>query len=250
MRRTAGIVVIGDEILSGTFADENAAFLIRELRALGVDLRRITVIPDQLEDIADTVPRFSARFDHVFTSGGVGPTHDDVTIAGIARGFGTTVVRHPDLEAKVRGYWGAKLADANLRLADVPEGAELVYGNDHVWPVLAYKNVYILPGVPALFRRKFHDISDRFRAVPVVLARVYVAADEGTIAPSLDAVVAAFGDVKLGSYPRFDEREYKVMLTLEGGDAAQVAAAQADLVHRLGGAVVRVDEPRRAGPSR
>src|SRR5579862_4434049 len=84
MARTAGIVVIGDEILSGKFADENAAFLIRELRGLGVDL----------DEIADTVPWHSARFDHVFTSGGVGPTHDDVTIAGIARGFGTTVVRH------------------------------------------------------------------------------------------------------------------------------------------------------------
>jgi len=249
MARTAGVVVIGDEILSGKFADENAAFLIRELRALGVDLRRVTVIPDELDDIADTVPRFSARFDHVFTSGGVGPTHDDVTIAGIARGFGTGVVRHPDLEAKVRSYWGAKLADANLRLADVPEGADLVYGADHVWPVVAYRNVYILPGVPALFRRKFHDIADRFRAVPVVVARVYVAADEGAIAPSLDAVVAAFADVKLGSYPRFDEREYKVLLTVEGRDAAHVAAALADLVVRLGAAVVRVDDPRAAGPA-
>src|ERR1051325_4282745 len=102
---TAGIVIIGDEILSGKFVEENAAFLIGQLRMLGVDLRRITVIPDELEDIAATVTAASARFDHVFTSGGVGPTHDDVTIAGIARGFGTTVHRHPDLEAKVRGYW-------------------------------------------------------------------------------------------------------------------------------------------------
>jgi molybdenum cofactor synthesis domain-containing protein len=247
MRRTAGIVVIGDEILSGTFADENALFLIRELRGLGVDLRRITVIPDELEDIADTVPWFSARFDHVFTSGGVGPTHDDVTMAGIARGFGVGVVRNPDLEGKVRGYWGAKLAEPNLRLADVPEGAELVYGRDATWPVVCFKNVYILPGVPALFKRKFQDISDRFRAAPVTLAKVYVSADEGTIAPSLDAVVAAFGDVKLGSYPRFDEREFRVMLTLEGRDASRVAAAQEALIARLGPHVVRSDAPKRAG---
>ena len=141
MRRTAGIVVIGDEILSGTFADENALFLIRELRSLGVDLRRITVIPDVLEEIADVVPWFSARFDHVFTSGGVGPTHDDVTMAGIARGFGVGVVRNPDLEGKVRGYWGAKLAEPNLRLADVPEGAELVYGRDSAWPVVSVPTI-------------------------------------------------------------------------------------------------------------
>src|SRR6476660_8212262 len=164
---TAGIVIIGDEILSGKFVEENAAFLIGELRALGVDLRRIAVIPDDLDDIAATVADASRRFDYVFTSGGVGPTHDDVTMAAIARAFDTTVTRHPDLEAKIRGYWKDKLADANLRLADVPTGSELVYGKDQIWPVVCYRNVYILPGVPALFRRKFVDIRDRFRALPV-----------------------------------------------------------------------------------
>lgn len=246
MARTAGIVVIGDEILSGKFADENAAFLIRELRQLGVDLRRITVIPDELDDIADTVARFAARFDLVFTSGGVGPTHDDVTIAGIAQGFGVPVHRHPELEAKVRGYWGAALADANLRLADVPEGAELVYGSDPTWPVPAFRNIYILPGVPALFRRKFAAIADRFRAAPITVARVFASADEGVLAPSLDAVVAAFADVKLGSYPRFDEREFKVILTLEGHDAARVSAAWAALVERLGALVVKTEAPAAA----
>src|SRR3954469_19040114 len=122
---TAGIVIIGDEILSGKFVEENAVFLIGELRSLGVDLRRITVIPDELDDIAATVRDASARYDHVFTSGGVGPTHDDVTIAAIAQGFGTTVTRHPELEAKVRAYWKDQLADANLRLADIPSGSEL-----------------------------------------------------------------------------------------------------------------------------
>src|SRR5687768_9828790 len=124
---TAGIVIIGDEILTGKFAEENAAFLIGELRALGVELRRITVIPDELDDIAATVFDFASRFDHVFTSGGVGPTHDDVTMAGIAKGFGTQVVRQPELESRVRAYWGEKLAEPNLRLAHVPEGADLVY---------------------------------------------------------------------------------------------------------------------------
>ena len=123
---TAGIAIIGDEILTGKFADENAAFLIGELRALGVELRRIEVIPDDVDDIAASVPALARRFDHVFTSGGVGPTHDDVTMAAIARGFGTHVTREPALEAKVRAYWGDRLAPANLRLADVPAGAVLV----------------------------------------------------------------------------------------------------------------------------
>ena len=244
---TAGIVIIGDEILTGKFADENAAFLIGELRALGVELRRIVMIPDVVADIAATVIDFSARFDHVFTSGGVGPTHDDLTMAGIAQGFGTRVVREPVLEERVRAYWGAKLATPHLRLAEVPEGAELVYGRDHIWPVVAYRNVYILPGVPALFRRKFIDIRDRFRAEPVTVARVYLDADEGQIAGDLDAVVAAFPAVRIGSYPRFSELDFKVLITFEGLGPGEVASALAMLVERIGPQVVRHDAPALAG---
>jgi molybdenum cofactor synthesis domain-containing protein len=247
---TAGIVIIGDEILSGKFVEENAAYLIGELRQLGVDLRRIVTIPDELDDIAATVRDASARFDHVFTSGGIGPTHDDLTIAGIARGFGTTVVRAPELELRVRAYWGDRLVETNLRLADIPAGAELVYGergaegrDNVVWPVVAYRNVYILPGVPALFRKKFADIRDRFRVTPATTARVYLDADEGEIANDLDAVVAAFPGVKLGSYPRIHEVEFKVLITLEGRDPVEVAAAFAKLVERLGKRVVKVEAP-------
>lgn len=244
---TAGIVIIGDEILTGKFAEENAAFLIGELRRLGVELRRITVIPDELDDIAATVTDFARRFDHVFTSGGIGPTHDDVTMAGIAQGFGTRVIREPVLEERVRGYWGDKLNDANLRLAHVPEGAELVYGKDQLWPVVAYRNVYILPGVPTLFRRKFLDISDRFRAEPVTVARVYIDADEGAFADDLDAVVAAHPGVKLGSYPRFSEKDFRVIITFEGRDAEEVARAQAMLIARVGAKVVRHELPAVVG---
>jgi molybdenum cofactor synthesis domain-containing protein len=244
---TAGIVIIGDEILTGKFTEENAAFLIGELRALGVELRRITVIPDDLEDIAKTVRQQSEQLDHVFTSGGVGPTHDDVTIAAIAHGFGVGVTRHPDLEAKVRGYWKDKLADANLRLADVPTGSELVYGKDEIWPVVCYRNVYILPGVPALFRRKFVDIRDRFRALPVTAARLYVDLDEGELAPHLDAVVARFASVKIGSYPRFSEKDFRVLVTLEGSSANDVAGAFGELATRLGAQVVRREEPHAVG---
>ena len=244
---TAGIVIIGDEILSGKFVEENAAFLIGELRALGVDLRRITIVPDDLEDIAATVVDMAKRFDYAFTSGGVGPTHDDVTMAAIAHAFGTTVTRHPDLEARVRGYWKDKLADANLRLADVPTGAELVYGKDQIWPVVAYRNVFIMPGVPTLFRRKFIDIRDRFRAVPVTAARLYVDVEEGELAPHLDAVVRDFPAVRVGSYPRFSERDFKVLITLESGDGAAVSGAFEALSRSIGERVVRREEPASVG---
>ena len=244
---TAGILIIGDEILSGKFVEENAAFLIGELRALGVELKRIVVIPDDLEDIAASVRELSDRFDHVFTSGGVGPTHDDVTMRAIATAFGTTIVRQPELEQRVRGYWGAKLQEPNLRLADIPAGAELVYGKDEVWPVVALRNVYILPGVPALFRRKFVDIRDRFRTEPITIARIYIDADEGGIADDLDAVVAAHPEVKIGSYPRFSEKTFKVLVTLEGREPVGVAGAFAMLLDRLGARVVKSEAPAPAG---
>ena len=240
---TAGIIVIGDEILSGKFVEENAAFLIQELRALGVDLRRVVYIPDDAAEIAATVLDLSARFTHVFTSGGVGPTHDDVTMLAIARAFGTSIVRHAELEQRVRAYWGERLAEPNLRLADIPDGAELVYGKDQVWPVVAYRNVYILPGVPTLFRRKFVDIRDRFRTEVVTIARIYIDADEGQIANHLDATVAAHPGVKIGSYPRFSEKDFKVVVTLEGRDATDVTAAFDMLAARVGALVVRTEPP-------
>lgn len=244
---TAGIAIIGDEILSGKFVEENAAFLIQELRALGVELRRIVVIPDDLDDIASTVLDLSNRFDHVFTSGGVGPTHDDVTMVAIAKAFGTEIVRVPELEQRVRAYWGANLSEPNLRVADVPRGAELVYGKDQMWPCVCMKNVYILPGVPPLFRRKFVDIRDRFRSEPVTVARVYIDADEGAIADDLDAVVAAHAAVKIGSYPRFSEKDFRVLVTLEARAAVDVAGAFEMLVARLGARVVRTEPPASAG---
>jgi molybdopterin-biosynthesis enzyme MoeA-like protein len=118
-----------------------------------------------------------------------------------------------------------------------------------VWPVVAFANVYILPGVPALFRRKFVDIRDRFRAAPVTVARVYIDADEGEIADDLHAVVAAFPGVKIGSYPRFSERDFRVLITFEGRLADDVAGAQDLLVARVGGRVVRLEPPTLAGPS-
>ncbi|RMH44000.1 MAG: competence/damage-inducible protein A [Deltaproteobacteria bacterium] len=243
MARTAGIVIIGDEILSGKFADENARYLIGALRELGVALQRVSMIPDDVDDIADTVARFSDRFDLVFTSGGVGPTHDDVTMAGIARAFGVDVVVHPALADAIRAFFGPELAERNLRLAEVPAGAELIGdGGDLKWPVARIRNVYILPGVPALFRRKFESIAHLFRDVPWTVERVFARADEGALAPHLDAVVAGHPDVAVGSYPRFDEPDYRVLITLESKHPDAVRAARADLVARLGDIVVRVEE--------
>jgi molybdenum cofactor synthesis domain-containing protein len=237
--KTAAILVIGNEILSGKTDDANARFLIGELRELGVALRRISVIPDTLDEIAETARELSARFDHVFTSGGVGPTHDDLTMEGIARAFDRRVVRHPELEGLLRAYYGERLHERNLRMADVPEGAELVRSPsiEH-WPVIAVGNVYILPGVPEIFRRKFLAIRDRFREQPFFLRQLFLDAEEGAIAAQLDEIQREFPQVDIGSYPRWDHPGYRVKVTLESKDGDAVGRAAAALTALLPSAIL------------
>ena len=227
---TAAILVIGNEVLSGKVEEKNARFLIGELRELGVALQCLLTIPDEPEVIATAVKDLSARFDHVFTSGGVGPTHDDVTISSIARAFDKPIVRHPELEGMLRRYFGASLDETRLRLADVPDGAELIYGEDLKYPVMAYRNVYIFPGVPELFRKKFTAIRERFRVTPFYLWIVYTLEDEFDIAERLQAVADAHPAVAIGSYPNFATPEYKVKLTLESKVETAVAAAHQALL--------------------
>jgi molybdenum cofactor synthesis domain-containing protein len=231
--RTAAILVIGDEVLSGKVVDENAAFLIRELRDLGVDLRRVLVIPDVIDEIAQETRSLSARCDFVFSSGGVGPTHDDVTMEGVAQAFDRKVVRHPELERLLRDFYGPALCERNLRMADVPEGATLIAADHKSWPVCAVENVFVLPGVPLILRRKFLAIRERFRDAPFHLRAVYLNADEGAIAGHLDEVHHGFPDVHVGSYPRIDVPDYRIKVTLDGRDAERVDAARDALVQLL-----------------
>ena len=232
-KRTAAIVVIGNEILNGKSEDQNARFLIGELYRLGVSLRRIVIIPDVLDEIAAAVRECSDKFDYVFTSGGVGPTHDDVTIEGVARALGRGVVRSSKLEAMIKGYFGPDAGEARLRMADVPEDAELVGGSNLKWPVLAASNVFILPGVPELFRSKFEAIKERFRAEPFFSRAVFTREDEFDLAPALGRVAAEHVDVEIGSYPNFQSSEYKVKITLESKEQAAVERALASLLASL-----------------
>ncbi|MES1157993.1 MAG: competence/damage-inducible protein A [Haliangium ochraceum] len=241
---TAAVLLIGDEILSGKVEEENARYLVRELRALGVSVKRIEVVPDELDEIAATARVLSARFDLVFSSGGVGPTHDDVTLPGMAAAFGRPLVRHAELERLLTAAFGDHLHPRDLRMADVPAGSRLEYGPENdgtTWPVVVVENVWILPGVPTIFRRKFEAIRELFRARPIYSRAVYSRQSEGPIADAMDAVVAAFPSVAVGSYPHVDARDYKVKITLDGRDRADVDAATVGLCERLGQAVVRTD---------
>ena len=231
--RTAGIVIIGNEILSGKVTDTNSPFLARELRKLGVTLERITTIPDDVATIAATVREFSGRYEVVFTSGGVGPTHDDVTMEGVARAFGRRVVRHPELDKRLREYLGQNANEARMRMADVPDGAELIVDQRLGFPTIKCENVYILPGIPEILEQKFVALKDRFAASPYHLRVVFTRDGEGSIAEHLNATVAKFPNLLLGSYPKLGDPEYAVKLTLESKDQAYVEAALAHLLALL-----------------
>lgn len=231
--RTAGIVVIGNEILSGKVTDTNSPFMSRELRKLGVTLQRITTIPDDVDTIAATVQAFAAQFEIVFTSGGVGPTHDDVTMEGVARALGRRVVRHPELDRRLREYLGANANEARMRMADVPDGAELIVDQRLGFPTVKCENVYILPGIPEILEQKFLALKERFAASPYHLRVVYTRDGEGTIAEHLNATMARFPELLLGSYPKLGDPEYAVKLTLESKDQAYVDAALAHLLTLL-----------------
>jgi molybdenum cofactor synthesis domain-containing protein len=225
MAKTAGIVIIGNEILSGKVQDVNAAYLLCELRLLGVDVKKVVVIPDDVDVIAMEVATFARQFDFVFTSGGVGPTHDDVTMTGIARAFRRQVVRHPELESLLRTRYGGELNEARLKLTEVPEEAVLIR-DDNLWlPAVAVENVYIFPGIPDLLRQKFDAIKERFREQPYFLRKVYVKEGEGNIAASLHHLLGEFPELMLGSYPDIHNASYKVMLTLESKDEQYLRTA-------------------------
>jgi molybdenum cofactor synthesis domain-containing protein len=241
---TAAILLIGNEILSGKVEDENARYLIGELRELGVALRRIEVVPDDLEDVASSVRGLADRFDTVFTSGGVGPTHDDVTLPAVAQAFGMPLARHPELEAMLRASFGERLAERDLRMADIPAGARLERGpagTGGAWPVIVVRNVWVLPGVPSIFRRKFAAVRELHRASPIYARALYSRAGEGSIAGALDETVAAFPEVEIGSYPHLDAPDYKVKITIDGRDAGAVDRAVDFLAGRLGPELVRTE---------
>ena len=242
MSKSAGIVIIGNEVLSGKTQDTNSYFLCTELRQLGVEVQKISTIPDVIELIGREVAEFSARFDFVFTTGGVGPTHDDVTIDGIAHGFGLGVVRHPDIERRMRQRLGSDINEARLRMANVPEGAELLATEALFAPIVKIHNVFIFPGIPRILQERFHAIKENFREAPYFLKNVYVKSGEGVIARILNDVLAKFPEILLGSYPVLDIPEYKVKVTFESKDPEYLQRALHSFLASLpDGAVQRVE---------
>ncbi len=213
--------------------DTNSPFLAGQLREMGVDLERILVIPDVVDTIAEETRRMSDAYDHVFTSGGIGPTHDDVTMEAVAQAFGRPLVLDDQICARIERTQKEPLNDAMKKMAFMPEGASVIDVSDLWFPVIVLENVYILPGIPQLFEKKFHSIRDRFAGVPIHLTRIFVTRHESEIAEDLHALLREFSELMLGSYPRIGEPDYRVMLTLESRDPDYLKRAAESLCARL-----------------
>jgi len=245
---SAALVVVGNEVLSAKVVDENGPWLAGRLHQLGIELRSIQTVRDRIDEIAEALLRERPRVGWILTSGGVGPTHDDVTVAGVAAALGRPVVRDPRLAEIYRAIYlrrrGVELPEAGLRMADVPEGTELL--GDPGFPTLVCDGVIMLPGVPKFLRYQFDRFAGELQGEPFHLACVYVSVVEDQIAPALTAVAEAHPRVEVGSYPRFDDADHAVKLTVEGRDlAAVVEALEALLAVLPGSSVVRVSRPDR-----
>jgi len=234
MPRTAAALVIGNEILSGKIADTNTTFLARGLFELGIELRRVVVCPDEVSTIAGELTTLRGSHDIVFTSGGVGPTHDDVTIEGVAESFGRTVVQSEAVAKLIRHYYGDRTTDAHLRMANMPEGAEMIRSADAPWPTVILENVFVLPGVPEIFKLKFTDLRKRLDEGQEFHSQaVFTMSGEGEIARLLEDIARAFPGVMVGSYVKWQADDYRTKVTFDGNDEAAVGEAADMLVASL-----------------
>lgn len=234
--KTAAALVIGNELLSGKVEEANLPVLARALRGLGIELRRVVMVLDDVDVIAREIQELSKAHDWLITSGGVGPTHDDVTVKAAAQAFGLEIVEEPTLAKMLRDHYGDRCTPGHLQMALVPKGAALESHDSVRWPTIRVENTWLLPGVPEIFRMKLNVVVDRIgeRGVAGFVTRaVYTKMDEGDLKALLDAVVDRFPDVGVGSYPKWQDPTYKTKLTFDGRDPLRVEAARDAFVQLL-----------------
>ena len=233
---TACLLIIGNEILSGRTKDANLNFLALELNKLGVRLRECRVIPDVEETVVATVNEVRVKFDYVFTTGGIGPTHDDITADCIAKAFGVGISENPEAVARMTKHYGdvALFTPARRRMARIPHGAVLVDNPVSVAPGFQMENVFTFAGIPTLMQGMFHAMKHRLLGgAPLVSRTVRTNLPEGIIAEPLGALQKRFDDLDIGSYPGFRNGKVSVSLVLRGTDDARLAAASSELIDTL-----------------
>ncbi len=239
---TAAMLIIGNEILSGRTKDANLAYIAERLNALGIRLAEARVVPDVPGEIVDAVNALRARYTYVFTSGGIGPTHDDITAECIARAFGVKLAVHPEALRRLEERYaeiGVELNEARLRMAKTPEGAALIDNPVSAAPGFQIGNVFVMAGVPKIMQAMFESLRDRLVGGAPLLSRTIVCdLPEGHIASGLGAVQNRHPEVDIGSYPSYATSGFRVALVLRHTRQDALDAAARDviaLIRDLGG---------------
>ena len=241
---TACVIVIGNEILSGRTRDANLHYLAERLAALGIRLVEARVIPDRIEAIAATVNETRARYDYVFTTGGIGPTHDDITADAVAQAFGVALEHHPEALAILETqYAEGEFNEARRRMTRVPAGGTLIHNPVSKAPGFQIENVFVMAGVPMIMKEMFEGIRDRLvGGAPMLTRTIASGLAEGQLAGRLGDLQARFPAIDIGSYPYYRAGRFGVAIVLRGieEDALEAAAAAVEaLMRELGAEPVR-----------
>jgi molybdenum cofactor synthesis domain-containing protein len=234
-RVTAAVMIIGDEILSGRTQDTNLNFIAKYLGTYGVDLAEARVVPDIKQEIIEALNHLRARYDYVITTGGIGPTHDDITADCVAEAFGVELYEHPEIVEMMAKRWGGEVNAARRRMARVPVGGSLVKNSVQGPPGFQIGNVFVLAGVPMVMRGMMDDVVPRLRTGAVVIARTVKVegAGEGVIADPLRALAGAHPDLSIGSYPFYGPEGYGSNLVVRGRVAEEVEQTVDELIVAL-----------------
>lgn len=245
---SAAIVIIGNEVLSGRTKDANLSFLGEELSKLGIRLSEGRIIPDIESVIIETVNELRARCTYVFTTGGIGPTHDDITSACVAKAFGTTIERNPEAVKLLEDHYSGldiELNEARLRMAEVPVGCTLVHNPISKAPGFRLENVYVFAGIPSVMRAMFDQVrGELIGGKPLQSETVSCGLGEGTIAIQLGKIQDAHPTLDIGSYPYFRDGRFGTSLVVRGDDPDEIKAAAnkiRETIRSLGADVIEGD---------
>lgn len=226
---TAAVLLIGNEVLSGRTKDKNLGFIADYLTALGIDLLEARVVADDEAAIVEAVNALRARYTYVFTTGGIGPTHDDITADCIAKAFGVGISHHPEAVEILETYFkqiGREANEARMRMARIPEGATLILNPVSKAPGFRIGNVHVMAGVPKVMNAMMDEIAPTLsRGAPVLSRTIRFEGGEGDIAKPLKDVQEQYPMLSIGSYPFESERGFSTNLVLRGRDAGSLAAA-------------------------
>ena len=235
---TAAMLVIGDEILSGRTLDSNTNHLAKELTSHGIDLREVRVVSDEPAAIVGAVKALSEAFDHVFTSGGIGPTHDDITADCIAEALGASIDVREDARALLAAHYerqGSELNEARLRMARIPDGATLIDNPVSVAPGFLLENVHVMAGVPSVFKAMVASVLATLTGgAPLLSQTLRVDRGEGDIAGPLATLAQDYPELSIGSYPFKKDGKYGSNIVIRGQENTEIDAAIARLATEMG----------------